>query len=324
MKLGIDINGGDNSPHEIIKAVIETEGLVESEFVLYAHKDVDLGELSTRHEVIRCDEIVLGDDKPVKAVRKKKDSTMMRGLKDLGEKKIDGFISAGSTGAVLSGAIFLTGRIQDVSRPALAIPFPSEKGMKLLLDAGANAECKPINLYDFAVMGTHYAREVMGINNPRVGLLNVGDERGKGNNLVNDTFTLLEESDLNFIGSIEGRDIPAGKADVFICDGFTGNVVLKLSEGLTGMINRELKSIFMKNIFTKLSALTIKKGFQAFKKKMDYKEYGGAPLLGIDGCVVKAHGSSDSRSFKNAIIFLEKYVSNGTLDKIKKSYEEVD
>ncbi len=324
MKLGIDINGGDNSPNEIIKAVKEAESLVESELILYAHKSVELGELSSKHEVVYCDEIVLGEDKPVQAVRKKKDSTMMRGLKDLGDKKIDGFISAGSTGAVLSGAIFLTGRISDISRPALAIPFPSEKGMKLLLDAGANAECKPINLFDFAVMGTHYAREVMGIDNPKIGLLNIGDERGKGNTLVNETFTLLEESNLNFVGSIEGRDIPEGKADVFICDGFTGNVILKLSEGLTTMINKELKNIFLKNILTKLSALTIKKGFKSFKKKMDYKEYGGAPLLGIDGCVVKAHGSSDARSFKNAIIFLEKYVGNKTLEKIKKSYEEVD
>lgn len=320
MIIGIDVFGGDNSPEEIIKAVKKVELENNTKLVLYGDKDIISNHLdSDKYNIVDTKVFVSGEDKPVDAVRKKKGSSMMLGLSHLKEGKINGFLSAGNTGALLAGSIFLTGRIKSISRPALATPFPTKDGIKLLLDAGANVDVTPENIVDFAKMGSLYQSKVIGTNNPRVAIINNGEEEGKGNSLVKSSIKLLEKEKINFTGSIEGRDIPFGKADVFLCDGFVGNVILKVTEGLAAFFMESLKGIFLKNILTKLSALAIKSGLKSFKKLVDYKEYGGAPLLGIDSYVVKAHGSSDEKAFVSAIKFLEKYIKSDIIKEIRKS-----
>lgn len=242
---------------------------------------------------------------------------MVVGMKMLKDGELEGLCSAGNTGALLAGGLLKVGRIKGVDRPALCSVYPTSDGIAVLVDAGANADCKPRNLYEFAVMGSIYAERVLGINNPKVGLVNIGVEEGKGNQLVNETFPLLKDSDLNFVGNVEARSIPLGEVDVIVADGFTGNVILKLSEGVAKSFSNLLKGALMKNALTKISALMIKGGLNEFKKKMDYQEYGGAPLLGCNGLVMKAHGSSKSKAFKNAIKYAEKCAINNVVGEIK-------
>ncbi|MDM8534222.1 phosphate acyltransferase PlsX [Clostridiaceae bacterium HSG29] len=326
MKIGIDAFGGDNAPEAVILGVKEALNSIESNIVLYGD-EATIVRLLTKHEVnlqkieiVHTTQIVSGDDKPVMAVKKKKDSSMIKGLMDLRKKEVDAFLSAGNTGALLAGGLLKVGRIKGVDRPALVSVYPTNIGISVLADAGANAECKARNLKEFSIMGSLYAKEILQIENPKVGLVNIGDEKGKGTALVKEAYEEIEKLDnINFIGNVEARDIPFGQADVIVCDGFTGNVILKLSEGVAKSLSDMFKSAFMKNVFTKISALAVKSGLSDIKKKLDYSEYGGAPLLGVKELIVKAHGSSSPKAFKNAIIYAEKALKNDLIRKIEKN-----
>jgi glycerol-3-phosphate acyltransferase PlsX len=326
MKIGIDTFGGDNAPEAIISGLKEALDFIESDIVLYGDESTIVKVLNKqdvnidRIEIVHTTQVVTGDDKPVVAVKKKKDSSMMRGLIDLRKEGIDVFLSAGNTGALLAGGLLKVGRLKGIDRPALVTPYPTSKGIAILADAGANVECKSRNLKEFSIMGSVYAKEILSIKNPKVGLVNVGDEKGKGTALLKEAYDEIEKLDqINFIGNIEAREIPFGIADVIICDGFTGNVILKLSEGLVKSLSDMFKGTFMKNVFTKISALIVKSGLSEIKKKLDYSEYGGAPLLGVKRLIIKAHGSSNSKAFKNAIIYAEKALKNDLIGKIEKN-----
>jgi len=323
MRIAIDVMGGDNAPYETIKGGIEALKETNCEIVLVGDSDIiekELLKYSYEHDrisIVHASEIIENEDKPVRAIKGKDNSSMVVGLKLLRKKEIDGFVSAGNTGALLAGSLLKVGRIKGVDRPALGVAIPTIKGFSVLLDSGANVECKPRNLKEFAVMGSIYSKHVLSVDNPKVGLVNVGTEEGKGTIMVKEAYEMLKEEEfINFTGNIEGRTILEGQVDVIVCDGFTGNVLLKFLEGMAKSFGTLLKEIFLSSLKTKIGALLVKNELGIFKKKMDYKEYGGAPLLGINGNVVKAHGSSDSRAIKNAIKYAEKFAYSNVTEKI--------
>ena len=322
MKIAIDAMGGDHAPQEPVKGAIDALEHIDAHMVLIGDENQIHQELkkytydTSRVSVVHTTEIISGEDKPVQAIKRKKDSSMVVGLLKLKDKELDGFVSAGNTGALLAGGLLRVGRIKGIDRPALCSVYPTSKGMSILTDAGANADCKPRNLLEFGIMGSLYAQNVLGMNNPRVGLANIGHEEGKGNALVIEAFDMLKEANLNFIGNVEARDIPEGATDIIVCDGFTGNIILKLSEGVVKSFSSMMKKVFMKSPLTKVAALLVKNGLGEMKKNMDYTEYGGAPLLGVKGLVVKAHGSSNAKAFMNAIRYAEKAAASGVVEKI--------
>jgi len=323
MKIAIDVMGGDKAPYETIKGGIEALKETECEIVLIGDSDIiekELLKYSYDHDrisIIHASEIIDNEDKPVRAIKKKDDSSMVVGLKLLRKREIDGFVSAGNTGALLAGSLLKVGRIKGIDRPALGVAIPTVKGFSVLLDSGANVECKPRNLREFAIMGGIYSRYVLSVENPKVGLVNVGTEEEKGTAMIKEAYGMIkEDKTINFAGNIEGRTILDGEVDVIVCDGFTGNVLLKFLEGMAKSFGTLLKDVFLSSFKTKIGALLIKSELGIFKKKLDYKEYGGAPLLGINGNVVKAHGSSDSRAIKNAIKYAEKFAYSNVTDKI--------
>lgn len=322
MRIGMDAMGGDHAPMETVKGAIMALDAIEGKIVLFGYEDQIKEELkkyqydSSRIEIVPTSQVVENEDKPVIAIKRKKDASMVVGFEQVRKGEIDAFISAGNTGALLAGGLLRVGRIRGVDRPALTTVFPTFKGMFILADVGANAECKARNLLEFGIMGSIYAKDVLSIDNPKVGLVNIGTEEGKGTPMISEAYQLLKESDLNFIGNVEARDIPEKQADVLVCDGFTGNVILKLTEGVAKSFMGEIKGIFMSNLLSKLSALVMKKNLKSLKTKMDYTEYGGAPLLGVKAPIVKAHGSSNGKAFMNAIKYAEKYVSNNIIEKI--------
>ncbi len=322
MLIAVDAMGGDNAPHEIVKGCISVMDKDERcKIALIGRKDVihNLAEnhLGDRLTIVDAPGVISNEDEPVKAIRKKKDSSMVVGMDMVKKGEADAFISAGNTGALMAGALFRIGRIKGIDRPALAPVIPTLSGGAMLIDAGANADCKPNNLLQFALMGSAYMNRVLAVDNPRVALVNVGTEPGKGNQLTKETYRLLQTSRLNFIGNIEARDIPEGKADVLVCDGFVGNIILKLTEGLAMSIFSELKRTFTANTGAKIAAAVLKPGLTRFKARMDYKEYGGAPLLGVDGGCIKAHGSSDAKAVQNAVMQAVKFIDMKVLEKIK-------
>lgn len=322
MRIGIDAMGGDHAPQETVKGAVEALKTINATMVLLGNEDAIKQELAkysydeSRIEIIPTTEVVENEDKPVIAIKRKKDSSMVVGLDKVRKGEIDALISAGNTGALLAGGLLRVGRIRGVDRPALTTVFPTFKGMFILADVGANAECKARNLLEFGIMGSIYAQDVLGIANPKVGLVNIGTEEGKGTPMVAEAYGLLKDSELNFIGNVEARDIPEKQADVLVCDGFTGNVILKLTEGVAKSFMTELKEIFMRSPISKLAAVVLKGSLKGLKTKMDYTEYGGAPLLGVKAPIVKAHGSSNAKAFMNAIKYAEKYVSNDIISKI--------
>ena len=323
MRIVVDAMGGDHAPHEIIKGSVQAVKDMEIEIVLVGLEETIRKHLrkytfpEERIHIQNADEIINNEDSPTRAIKTKKNSSLVVGLKMLKKGQADAFLSAGNTGALLTGALLLLGRIKGVDRPALTPIIPTDTGCALLIDAGANTNCKPINFLQFGIMGTAYMYKVLGISKPRVGLLNIGAEEGKGNELTKSAYNLLKEAPINFSGNIEAREIPYGNIDVVVCDGFVGNVVLKLMEGMGLTIYANIKNIFTKNIFGYLAALIVKKGLRKFKKKMDYTEYGGAPLLGVNGAVIKAHGSSDAKAIYSAIRQAKKFVEAGVLEDIK-------
>jgi phosphate acyltransferase len=331
VKILVDAMGGDNAPDEIIKGCVEALNERDDfELVMYGIEHIlrakllDYNYPEDRISVINTTEVINGSDSPVKAVKEKTDSSLVAALVDLRHKKGDVLVTAGNTGAVMAGALFKLGRIKGIERPALTSLIPTKRGMKLLLDVGANVVCRPVNYLDFAVMGSIYMEHILGLKDPTVGLLNVGSETTKGTEHMKAAYNLLHESALNFIGNIEGKDIVSGNIDVIVTDGFTGNILLKFLEGVGEFIFSELSHIFRFNIFTRISALVVKTSLRAFKKKLDYAEYGGVPLLGVNGKVLKAHGGSNAKAIKNLIFTGCRFAKSSVLQSIKAKYEKTE
>ncbi|MGE4284291.1 MAG: phosphate acyltransferase PlsX [Clostridia bacterium] len=323
MKIIVDAMGGDHAPIEIVKGSIQAAKDFNVDIFLVGNEETIIQELkkyqypNERIHIIHASEVITNDDSPTKAIKLKKDSSLVKGLKMLKNGEGDAFISAGNTGALLSGALLLVGRIKGVDRPALTPVIPTDTGYSVLVDAGANTSCKPLNLLQFGIMGSAYMKKVLNTPSPRVGLVNIGTEEGKGNDLTKESHILLKKAPINFMGNIEARDIAAGVADVLVCDGFVGNVILKFMEGMGLTFYANIKKIFTKNIFTYLAAIIVKNGLKEFKKKMDYTEHGGAPLLGIDGVIIKSHGNSNAKAFYYAIKQAHKFIETGVISEIK-------
>lgn len=324
MKILVDAMGGDNAPEEIIKGAVDAASEVDATIVLVGNAKViknSLDKLPKRDniKVKHASEVITNDEIPTKAIKAKKDSSMVVGLNMIKEKEGDVFISAGSTGALLTGALLNVGRIKGISRPAICPTLPSQKGPFVIVDAGANTNCRPDYLLQFAHMGNIYCKNVLGIKKPRVGLLNIGTEVEKGNDLTKAAYELLKKQSFNFIGNIEGRDLMTGNVDVVVCDGFTGNVMLKTIEGFGLAVFGILKESLTKNIFRTAGALMIKPALKEIKKKMDYTEYGGALLLGIDGGIIKCHGTSKAKEIKSAILQAYEFEKTNTIENIKEA-----
>ncbi len=337
MKIVLDAMGGDNAPDATIKGAVKAVNQVKAEIVLVGKEEVirdkmrefygkEMEEISDRLKIKNATETIEMCDIPTQAIKHKKDSSMVVGFKMLKEDEGDVFISAGNSGALLTGATLLVGRIKGIDRPALAGILPAYKSQLLLIDAGSNTNCKPVNLLQFAQMSTIYLRNTFGIEKPAIGLLNIGTEETKGNELVKESYNLLkeksEELGINFVGNVEGRDAFSGKIDAIVTDGFTGNVFLKTTEGIGKLVKRNLTESFTKNIFTKLSYLIAKKPINNLSKAMDYKSYGGALFLGVKKPVVKAHGSSDETLFEFTIIQAEKFVENKAVPRMIEEFQK--
>lgn len=324
-KIAVDAMGGDNAPKEIIKGAVEAvQKRDDIQVILTGKEEVIADELAgytynkEQITIVNTTEVIETAEPPVMAIRRKKDSSIVVGLKLVKEKKADAFVSAGSSGAVLAGGQLLVGRIKGVERPPLAPLIPTEKGFALLIDCGANVDARPSHLVQFAKMGSIYMKHVMGVKNPKVGIVNIGAEEEKGNALVKETFPLLKESrDINFTGSIEAREIPHGQADVIVCEAFVGNVILKLYEGVGSVLISKMKKGMMTSLRSKIGALLVKPALKSTMKDFDASEYGGAPLLGLNGLVVKTHGSSTSKEVCNSILQCVTFKEQRINEKIK-------
>lgn len=328
--IAIDAMGGDNAPFEIIKGAIEAlNENKQIKIILVGKEQIIAEELkkytydTERIKIQNATEVIETCESPTNAIRNKKDSSIVVGLKLVKEEKADAFISAGSTGAVLTGATIITKRIKGIERPALATLLPAENGKYVfLIDAGANMDCKPSYLLQFAKMGQIYMENIMGLKNAKIGLVNVGTESEKGDLLTKETFKILEaDNEINFFGNIEARDIPKGIVDVIVCDGFVGNVILKLCEGVTKSFSNIVKNEIKSNILYSIGGIISKGAFNNVKKRFDYSEVGGAPFLGLKGLVVKAHGSSNSKAIKNAVNQCYKFIQADIVSKIEMSIQ---
>lgn len=323
VKVALDVMGGDNAPQAMVEGAVNAlkekdnlfiyalgkKEIVEQEFANYTDYD------KTRIEFVDCREVIETAEPPVMAIRKKKDSSIVCGMNMVKRGECDAFVSAGSSGAILVGGQVIVGRIKGVERPPLAPLIPTAKGVSILIDCGANMDARPSFLVQFAQMGSIYMENALGIEKPRVAIVNVGAEEEKGNALVKEAFPLLKNCpDINFIGSIEARDIAYGYADVIVCDAFVGNAILKTYEGVGGVLLDTIKDALMTNLKTKIGALLIKSTLKETMRKFDASEYGGAPLLGLNGLVVKTHGSSKAKEVKNTLLqcitFKEEDINN--------------
>ena len=325
VNVAVDVMGGDNAPVEPVKGAIDA--INESSKIkvfLVGKKDVIKEELKKYQyneqqvEIVPADEVIETAESPVMAIRKKKDSSIVKALNMVKGGTCDAFVSAGSTGAVLVGGQVIVGRIKGVERPPLAPMIPTAKGASLLIDCGANVDARPSHLVQFAKMGSVYMESVIGVKNPKVAIVNIGAEEEKGNALVKETFPLLKNCpDINFIGSIEARDIPAGEADVIVCEAFVGNVILKMYEGVGGVLIKKVKEGMMTSLRSKIGALLVKPALKQTLKAFDLEIYGGAPLLGLNGLVVKTHGSSKSVEIKNSVLQCIAFKEQKINEKIK-------
>ena len=335
MKIIIDGMGGDNAPKEIVKGVVETIPHIEHEIGIVGREEDIRAALSecgydpdkegSRIFVVPANEVITNYDAPVKAVRTKKDSSMVVGLNMVKNGEGDLFISAGNSGALMAGGLFVLGRVRGIDRPAFAAIHPiMGGGASLIVDAGANAECKPNNLLEFGIMGSIYAEAVLGVKQPRVGLVNLGAEESKGTSLTKMAYGLLDKSSLNFVGNVEARDLPAGVCDVIVCDGFVGNVILKYMEGFALSVFGLLKQKLTASGKTKMAALMLKKQLKELKGEMDYAEYGGAPILGVRRPLIKMHGTSNAYAVKQAILKAIPFVENGVVETIENSVLEIE
>ncbi|MBQ6886121.1 MAG: phosphate acyltransferase PlsX [Lachnospiraceae bacterium] len=325
VNVAVDAMGGDNAPLEIVKGAIEAinesnkikvflvgkEELIKEELKKYQYDEKQV-------EIVQAQEVIETAEPPVMAIRKKKDSSIVKALNMVKSGTCDAFVSAGSTGAVLVGGQVIVGRIKGVERPPLAPMIPTAKGASLLIDCGANVDARPSHLVQFAKMGSVYMESVIGVKNPKVAIVNIGAEEEKGNALVKETFPLLKNCpDINFVGSIEARDIPAGEADVIVCEAFVGNVILKMYEGVGGILIKKVKEGMMTSLRSKIGALLVKPALKETLKAFDMDIYGGAPLLGLNGLVVKTHGSSKAIEVKNSVLQCIAFKEQKINDKIK-------
>lgn len=331
MRIILDGMGGDNAPAAVVEGAVLASKEMEHEIHIIGQEELIREELKKykydqkKISVIDAREVISNDEAPVRAVRSKKDSSIVRGLNMVKNGEGDIFISAGSTGALLAGGLFILGRIQGIDRPALACIYPIVGGIpSLLVDAGANSECKPNNLLEFGIMGNIYMEKVLGRPNPRVGLVNIGAEAAKGSTLTKATYELLEHSGMNFVGNVEARDVPKSACDVIVTDGFTGNVILKLTEGLAWNILKNIKKKFTDGVKAKLGAALLLDKMGELKKEFDYSEYGGAPILGVKGPIVKMHGSSNANAVKNTILKGVPYVTENVVGIIQNSVLEIE
>lgn len=322
MKIIVDAFGGDNAPLEIIKGcalAVEEFGvniiLTGSESII--RKTCEDNKISLSNiEIVNCSEVITMDDSANAVIKTKKDSSMAVGFRLLNEGKGDAFISAGNSGALCMGATLAVKRIKGIKRPAFSPMLPAEKGFFMLLDGGANLECRTEMLYQFALMGSIYMERVMKVNNPRVGLANVGAEDHKGTELYKETYKMLKESNLNFIGNVEGRDLSKGVCDVVVCDGFTGNMILKTYEGVAITLMKEMKHMFADSTRGKLAAMLIMKDLKELKERFNYNNFGGAPILGASKPVFKAHGDSKAVTIRNSIKRSMNYVEANAIEEI--------
>lgn len=337
MVILLDAMGGDNAPDATIKGAVKAIDQIKAKLILIGNEDIikskikefynkDISEISDRLEIRNATETIEMEDIPTQAIKRKKDSSMVVGFNMLKTGEGDVFISAGNSGALLTGATLLVGRIKGVDRPALAGILPAYKSRLVLMDCGSNTNCKSINLLQFAQMSSIYLKTTLGVENPRVGLLNIGTEETKGNELTKESYKLLkeksEELGINFIGNVEGRDAFSGSVDIVVTDGFTGNIFLKAVEGLGKFVKRSLTESLKKNILSKIAALPSLPAIKRFSKTVDYKEYGGALFLGVNKPVVKAHGSSDEKLFEFTIKQAEQFVENKAVDKLIEEFQK--
>ena len=330
LKVALDAMGGDNAPDAVIEGAVQAlekksnikiylvgpEDLLKEKCAAYTYD-------KSRMEIVHASEVITCEEAPVSAIRKKKDSSIVVALQLVKDGQADAFVSAGSTGAVLVGAQLIVGRMRGVRRPPLGVLIPTTKGVSLLVDNGANVDARPDHLLQFARLGSVYYENAMGVKNPRVALVNIGVEEEKGNALVKETYPLLKECpDINFTGYVEAREIPHGGADVIVCEGFTGNVILKLYEGVGGALISEVKKGMMSTLRSKIGALLVKPALKQTLKRFDASEYGGAPMLGLNGLVVKTHGSSNAKEICNSVIQCFTFKEQNIQEKFKKLYEQ--
>ena len=330
MKIFLDAMGGDNAPQAPVAGAIEAlRRFPELEITLAGILSevepllTDCDDVRSRITLVDAPEVITNDESPVMGVRTKKNSATVIGMLQVRDKEADGFVTAGSTGAALAGGMFRLGRIPGIERPALAPLMPNGKGHFLLIDCGANVDCQSDWLVQFGLMGDAYMKGVMGIEKPRVGLINIGAESEKGNKLVKETYPKLEVAPYNFVGNVEARDITGDVADVLVCDGFSGNLVLKFMEGLAGTLMGIIKKEMMADTRGKIAGLIAKPAFRRVKKLMDYTEVGGAPLLGVKGAVVKAHGSSNGHAIACAIAQCVKMINGHVVEIIEEGVKQI-
>ncbi|MBQ9530571.1 MAG: phosphate acyltransferase PlsX [Eubacterium sp.] len=329
MKIIVDAMGGDNAPLEIIKGAMLAVDEFDIDEIIFTGDEKKIIACAKENNItlensriVNCtDEIAMCDD-PTSVLREKPDSSMAVGFRLLSDGEGDAFVSAGNTGAITVGATLITKRIKGVKRPAIASIMPSAEKPFLLMDCGANAECRAEFLYQFGLMGSVYMKNIMKYEDPTVALANNGSEETKGNALVKEAYELMKSAPYNFIGNIEGRQIPFGDADVVVADGFTGNLILKTYEGAAKVLMNSVKKAFYKNTLSKLSYLGVKSGFDEMKTQFDYKEYGGAVMLGVKKPVIKAHGSADARTFKNAIKQAVWFLQTDLIEKIEEELKD--
>ena len=327
VSVALDAMGGDNAPGQIVKGAVDAVNIDNGIFVyLVGRQELIKEELSKytynneQIEVVDARDVIETGEAPVMAVRRKKDSSLVKALTMVKEKKADAFVSAGSSGAILVGGQVIVGRLKGVERPPMAPLIPTAKGVSLIVDSGANVDSRATFLVQWAKMGSIYMENVLGIKNPKVAIVNVGVEEEKGNQLVKEAYPMLKEcKDINFVGSIEARDIPNGNADVIVCDAFVGNVILKLYEGLGKTLIGKVKGAMMSTLKTKIGALLIKGALKDTMKSFDATEYGGAPLIGLNGLVVKTHGNAKAKEIKISLIQCKKFKESNISEKIMES-----
>lgn len=331
MKIAVDAMGGDYAPEETVLGAIEAVHAYSLDVVLVG-EEIKIRRLLEKHgaaenihiAIVHAGQVIEMHEHPAQAIRKKKDASILVATRLVKEGKCDAVVAPGSTGAAVSAALLGLGRIKGIERPCIATPIPSKKGITVLLDSGANANSKPKHLIEGAIMGSHYAKYILGINKPQVGLLNIGEEASKGNELCQATYPVLEQlKTISFFGNVEGRDIPEGTVDVVVCDGFVGNVILKFGEGMALFIIKLVKEAIKNSGFiAKLGALAVYPALKTLKKRLDFTEYGGAPLLGVNGSFIICHGSSKAKAIKNAIRVADELVVQDVVGHIRKSIEE--
>ncbi len=327
LKIIIDAMGGDHAPQAQVEGAVRAVKETGINIVLVGKEEVIKNELSKydypadKVEIADAQEVITNHEEPVKAVRTKKDASIVVAANMVKNGEGDALLSCGNTGALLTSGLLIVGRIKGILRPALATTLPTAKGPKLLIDAGANTNCREENLVQFGLMGSIYMKNVVGVDNPTVGLMSNGEEEGKGDELTKAAFPRMKEAPFNFIGNIEGRDVMEGNADVITCDGFVGNVILKTVEGMGHFMGDAIKGMFKVNILTMIGALFTMKGVKQLKDMMDYRCYGGAPLLGTKKPVIKGHGSSDATAVYNAVKQAKKFVETNVIDEIIKNID---